>query len=571
MHYYCAWYRKRYLAEGPRKQTETIFPKFATKLYRQYEQDVNEYLDENNPRTSIPAPTLSSTPNVNNDMRTSMSAQRTSENLLKSVAGSQGELKGQMASLIEMVICLQEEVNELKDNLNSRNKETARNQTITVDLSNTNNEEQNQDVTLNDSQDQEESVVSRTSSYSEAVQTDPLPERNLQSTPDLNEQRSRNNVGQSTHRNSVTNNENKKTLLVGDSLLSGVNGKGLKNNVHCQPVPGATIIQIKEKITMYDLSQFQNIIIYCGGNDSAKSDNTDSFKKAYEQLLQYIRSKNPDCKLYLCGSCPRGDADTTGFNTVIKILAQHQGHEFVNAYDAFYDNSNELRTEFYGVRDWIHLSSSGIRRLLGTIHQAIPIVEDFRYCAYPQEQMNSPKHSNQNTRSQKNHHRQQHQMNTQTSGNRQSSYRMSQNRPTSQTTQQPSGDVQSYYGSSYNQTRGRQISSYSNGDSDYREQTRNSDTGYQSQQWQNPNFGSQRYSQQNDEYSYGHQKIHQGNDVWNADWWIIPPTNVIIRDNFSVMPVTTMGIRIPSAGTNRTAAKKPILFYSKMKLKLTEL
>ena len=283
-------------------------------------QDVNEYLDENNPRTSMQAPTLSSTPNVNgtinNDMRTSMSAQRTSENLLKSVAGSQGELKGQMASLIEMVISLQEEIKELKDNLNSRNKETARNPTITVDLSNTNNEEQNQDVTLNDSQDQEESVVSRTSSYSEAVQTDPLPERNLQSTPDLNEQRSRNNVGQ-------LDSENKKTLLVGDSLLSGVNGKGLKNNVHCQPVPGATIIQIKEKITMYDLSQFQNIIIYCGGNDSAKSDNTDSFKKAYEQLLQYIRSKNPDCKLYLCGSCPRGDADTTGFNTVIKTLAQH--------------------------------------------------------------------------------------------------------------------------------------------------------------------------------------------------------------------------------------------------------
>ena len=79
----------------------------------------------------------------------------------------------------------------------------------------------------------------------------------------------------------MNNSQNKKTRLIRDSLLSGVNGKGIKNKVHCQPIPGATIDKIKEKIMMYDLSQFKNIIIYCGGNDAAKSDIPSDFRKEY--------------------------------------------------------------------------------------------------------------------------------------------------------------------------------------------------------------------------------------------------------------------------------------------------
>ena len=81
----------------------------------------------------------------------------------------------------------------------------------------------------------------------------------------------------------------------------------MKNHVHCQPIPGATIGKIKEKIVMYDLSQLKNIIIYCGGNDAAKSDIPNAFRKEYESLLQNIKRRNQDCKLFLCGSSPRGN------------------------------------------------------------------------------------------------------------------------------------------------------------------------------------------------------------------------------------------------------------------------
>ena len=73
--------------------------------------------------------------------------------------------------------------------------------------------------------------------------------------------------------------QNKKTFLIGNSLLSGVNVKGLKSHVHCQPIPGATINKVNEKISMYDLNKFINII-YCGGNDSAESEKPGQFQNS---------------------------------------------------------------------------------------------------------------------------------------------------------------------------------------------------------------------------------------------------------------------------------------------------
>ena len=96
--------------------------------------------------------------------------------------------------------------------------------------------------------------------------------------------------------NSTSSNQNfNRTLLIGDSLLSGVNRKGLKDTVHCQPFPDATIKTIKDKISMFDIAKFKNVVIYVGGNDAAQSDNTEMFvKRPYninkreEQRLQNI-------------------------------------------------------------------------------------------------------------------------------------------------------------------------------------------------------------------------------------------------------------------------------------------
>ena len=191
-----------------------------------------------------------------------------------------------------------------------------------------------------------------------------------------NEQSSRQNggprnPGEPNRTNVQTHQTQNKTLLIGDSILSGVNRKGLKNNVLCAPFPGATIDIISKNISMYDLTQFENVVIYCGGNDSAKPNIVENVRKGYDTLLKFIKNKNSECMVYLCSSCPRGDTDKTDVNKVIKTMTVAHGGSYVDAYSAFYDNNNDLRTKFYNPRDWIHLSNSGIKRLLGTINLVV--------------------------------------------------------------------------------------------------------------------------------------------------------------------------------------------------------
>lgn len=108
----------------------------------------------------------------------------------------------------------------------------------------------------------------------------------------------------------------------------------------------------------------------------------ENFKDKYSSLLDFIRNKNTSCKIFVCGSCPRGDTDVEDVNGIIKSLATSHKATFIDEYLAFYDNNRQLRTKFYGVRDWVHLSNSGVKRLLGTIHRFLPIVEDFHYVVY---------------------------------------------------------------------------------------------------------------------------------------------------------------------------------------------
>ena len=44
-----------------------------------------------------------------------------------------------------------------------------------------------------------------------------------------------------------------KTLIIGDSILSGVNRKGLSHNIECQPYSGANIKTMYEKVQIFDL------------------------------------------------------------------------------------------------------------------------------------------------------------------------------------------------------------------------------------------------------------------------------------------------------------------------------
>lgn len=157
-----------------------------------------------------------------------------------------------MATLLEMCKSLQGQFNELKTNVNSQSTENVRNSTYNLDMTNSINDDQESTETIRNSTyvvdlsnstsiDQQEVNEGRyenmgqeepratpgSRSYSETVQTNPLPRNNTQNTQNKNEQRPTINARQSAPRNSMNGDQNRKTLLIGDSLLSGVNVKGL--------------------------------------------------------------------------------------------------------------------------------------------------------------------------------------------------------------------------------------------------------------------------------------------------------------------------------------------------------
>ena len=176
-----------------------------------------------------------------------------------------------------------------------------------------------------------------------------------------------------------------KTLLIGDSILSGINKKGLNKNVECHSISGATIETIIDKIQIYDLNCFDNIIIYVAGNDCANKNSEwdyEIIEEKYDQLINHIRNKNAGINLYLCGLCPRVDTLVKDVNEMIKRLCEHHQGTFVDVHKAFYNKRSQLKVHFYQPRDNIHLAASGTRALLGAINSHIDIVVNFKTCAH---------------------------------------------------------------------------------------------------------------------------------------------------------------------------------------------
>ena len=93
---------------------------------------------------------------------------------------------------------------------------------------------------------------------------------------------------------------------------------------------------------------------------------------------------------------------------VIDNLAQEFQLRYIDTYTAFSYKNEDLRTKFYGKRDWIHLSNSGIKRLLGTISNVTSIVENFDICVFPAQSdrkfqsQNYPRRTNQQSSNHKN-------------------------------------------------------------------------------------------------------------------------------------------------------------------------
>ena len=131
---------------------------------------------------------------------------------------------------------------------------------------------------------------------------------------------------QNVNRSPVTSSaipSTKRTLLIGDSILSPINLKGIVKGVPKHSKSGAKIRDIVEDITSYNIKSFRAVVLCVGGNDASSNTDIELFEEKYHQIISLVKTGNRDCKLYLCCISPRGDADVRNYNVCIGRLATY--------------------------------------------------------------------------------------------------------------------------------------------------------------------------------------------------------------------------------------------------------
>ena len=395
-------------AKGPGQTLwrQTVFLRLAIRLYQQYANETDQEINSSQvSQTSTPSsvgqirtsPPVSPVPFQSNIQQVPLPA----------------ELTEQITELKQISKLLQEQLNSVNTKLDilvQKSLDTSHFPSVN-EISDTTLDEQPQYVTINATTESQPSLHPGPSSYSDVVSNNPPKEKEQQRSKHhteisvVQERENENMNSSSANKNHVSSQERlsfqseracskerliqreserqmSQILIIGDSILSGVNRKGLVQGIECRSIPGATMDTLTEKIKLYDLSKFTDIVVYIGGNDSSRNTDIEYFEEKYEQFLSYVKEKNQTGKIYLCTPCPRGDTDVSDINDVIFRLCEEHEVMCISTNAAFYDKHNTLRTHFYKERDNIHLSRSGVKRLLGTINQTLHIVDNFDHCAY---------------------------------------------------------------------------------------------------------------------------------------------------------------------------------------------
>lgn len=141
---------------------------------------------------------------------------------------------------------------------------------------------------------------------------------------------------------------------------------------------------MSEQISLYDLRNFSSVVISVGGNDISNGSDIEYVEEKYNQLIQYIKTANSGIAIILCTASPRKDCLVSDLNDIIKSLSEAHCTKLVKMENYFCDIQGNPVPRYYS-RDKIHLSKSGIRRLLDSIEKSvdnIALVENFEACIF---------------------------------------------------------------------------------------------------------------------------------------------------------------------------------------------
>ena len=107
-------------------------------------------------------------------------------------------------------------------------------------------------------------------------------------------------------RNTSNQRERSNKLIIGHSMVKGIEPRGLQPEIKINVNQGADSLRITKKLHYMDLSNLSDVIIYAGGNDGPNGTPPRKTKANLEGAIETALEQG--CMVWLCLIAPRVDS-----------------------------------------------------------------------------------------------------------------------------------------------------------------------------------------------------------------------------------------------------------------------
>lgn len=176
-----------------------------------------------------------------------------------------------------------------------------------------------------------------------------------------------------------------RTLLIGSSILKGVNVNLLRKDVDVWTHSGATVLDIYNDIHFnIDLSKYHTVIVHVGGNDADRRKDVRQFTSIYDDLIAHLQRNQ--CLVYVSEILPRATCDVTNFNNRLYELCHDRNVSFIANVEIFLNSENNISKHLYW-SDGVHLNNNGIIHFLKNIDGNVKLFNSIRSNQYRDRKM----------------------------------------------------------------------------------------------------------------------------------------------------------------------------------------
>lgn len=162
--------------------------------------------------------------------------------------------------------------------------------------------------------------------------------------------------------------QRKKVLIIGSSMVKGINPRGVDQNVTISVNRGADSRRIKGRLESMDLSHYKDVIIYAGGNDGPNGTPLHLTSANIQSAVRF--AKNQGCNVSICLICPRVDTDVIPLNNMLKNISYKQNAQCIDVYTSLVNAGVNCF-----VRDGIHLNKTGNTILVHALDNVVSIIK----------------------------------------------------------------------------------------------------------------------------------------------------------------------------------------------------